>query len=88
MRFVPEKQYYLDLGAYGEADVTAVGYEEGDPEISAVSVYIDDEELYTDWDAIPTDLQSLIIDRLHGKIDWNDLEDEEPEYLREQGGWL
>jgi hypothetical protein len=88
MRFVPEKKYYLDLGAYGEADVTAVGYEEGDPEISDVSVYIEDEDLYTDWDAIPSDLQSLIIDRLHGKIDWNDLEDEEPEYLRKQGGWL
>jgi hypothetical protein len=85
MRFVPEKKYYLDLGAYGEADVTAVGYEEGDPEISAVSVYIEDEELYTDWDAIPSDLQSLIIDRLHGKIDWNDLEEPEQEWNDERG---
>jgi hypothetical protein len=80
MRFVLEKKYYLDLGAYGEADVTAVGYEEGDPEISAVCVYIDDEELYTDWDAIPSELQELIIDRLHGKIDWNDLEEPEQEW--------
>lgn len=85
MRFVPAKQYYLDLGSYGECDVTAIGYEEGDPEVTEVSVYIGEETLYSDWDEIPTDLKELIIDRLHGKIDWNDLEDEEQEYNDERG---
>jgi hypothetical protein len=85
MRFVPEKKYYLDLGVYIECDVTAVGYEEGDPDISAISVYTEDEELYSDWVDVPADLQELIIDRLHGKIDWNDLEDPEREYNDERG---
>ena len=85
MRFVPEKKYYLDLGSYIECDVTAVGYEEGDPDISAISVYTEGEELYSDWVDVPADLQELIIDRLHGKIDWNDLEDPEKEYNDERG---
>jgi len=86
MRFVPEKKYYLDLGAYIECDVTAVGYEEGDPDISAISVYTEDEELYTDWVDVPADLQELIIDRLHGVIDWNDLEEPEQEW-NDYRGW-
>jgi hypothetical protein len=65
--------------------VTAVGYEEGDPDISAISVYTEDEELYSDWVDVPADLQELIIDRLHGVIDWNDLEDPEREYNDERG---
>jgi hypothetical protein len=85
MRFVPAKQYYLDLKAYGQCEVTAIGYEEGDPEILEIVVYIEDDELYTDWEEIPTDLQDLIIDRLFGVIDWNDLEDPEKEYNDERG---
>ena len=85
MRFVPAKQYYLDLGSYSQCEVTAIGHEEGDPEILEIAVYIEDEELYTDWVDVPADLQELIIDRLHGKIDWNDLEDPEKEYNDERG---
>jgi hypothetical protein len=85
MRFVPEKKYYLDLGAYIECDVTAVGYEEGDPDISAISVYTEGEDLYTEWADVPVLLQKIIIDRLHGVIDWNDLEEPEKEYNDERG---
>jgi hypothetical protein len=88
MRTTPIKKYYLDLGAYGEADVKAHGIE-GEPnevEVSDCTVYIEDDELYASWSDVPKELQSVILDLLHGEINWHELEDEEEEY-NDESGW-
>jgi hypothetical protein len=87
MRTTPIKKYYLDLGAYGEADVIAYGIE-GEPnevDVSACSVYVEDDELYASWVEVPAELQAVILDLLHGKINWNELEDDEDEWNDERG---
>jgi hypothetical protein len=87
MRTTPVKNYYLDLGAYGECDVTAYGIE-GEPnevEISDCTVYIEDEDKYTSWSDVPKELQAVILDLLHAKINWHELEDDEDEYNDDRG---
>jgi hypothetical protein len=87
MRTTPIKNYYLDLGPYGECDVTAYGIE-GEPnevDVSKCSVYIEDDELYASWKEVPAELKAVILDKLHGEINWHDLEDDEAEYNDERG---
>jgi hypothetical protein len=87
MRTTPIKNYYLDLGPYGEAGVTAHGIE-GEPnevDVSACSVYIEDDELYKEWSEVPKGLQLIILDLLHAKINWHELDDEEDEYNDQRG---
>jgi hypothetical protein len=87
MRTTPVKNYYLDLEAYGEADVTAHGIE-GEPnevEVSTCTVYVEDDELYKGWSEVPKQLKAVILDKLHAKINWHELEEDEDEYNDERG---
>lgn len=87
MRTTPIKNYCLDLGAHGECDVIAYGIE-GEPnevEISACSVYVEDDEMHASWSNVPAELKEIILDKLHAEINWHDLEDDEDEYNDERG---